>query len=140
MISSTQAFANAAAAADRIKNVHLKELLDDEERNKSMFVAPSDLKGLTLDYSRERLNEASRKALFDLAKEAHLDQKIEDMFNGVKINTTEKRAVLHTALRDPRDAKVTVDGKNVVEDVWRVLDQIKTYSEKVRSGEHRGVT
>lgn len=47
-----------------------------------MFVTPSDLKGVTLDYSRERLNDASRKALFDLAEEAHLDQKIEDMFNG----------------------------------------------------------
>ncbi|EER19472.1 glucose-6-phosphate isomerase, putative [Perkinsus marinus ATCC 50983] len=140
MISSTQAFANAAAAADKIKNVHLKELMADEERNKSMFVTPSDLKGVTLDYSRERLNDASRKALFDLAEEAHLDQKIEDMFNGVKINTTEKRAVLHTALRAPRGSKVMVDGKNVIEDVWRVLDQIKNYSDKIRSGEHRGVT
>ncbi|EER08996.1 glucose-6-phosphate isomerase, putative [Perkinsus marinus ATCC 50983] len=140
MISNTQAFANAASAADKIKNVHLKELLNDEERNKSMLVTPLDLKGVTLDYSRERLNEASVKALFDLAKEAHLDEKIEDMFNGKAINTTEKRAVLHTALRAPRGGKVVVDGNNVIEDVWRVLDQIKSYSDKIRSGAYRGVT
>ena len=78
--------------------------------------------------------------LLKLAKKAGLREKIDAMFNGDHINTTEDRAVLHTALRSPRKATVMVEDQNVVKDVWKVLDRISDFSEKVRSGEWTGIT
>ena len=78
--------------------------------------------------------------LLKLAERAGLREKIDSMFNGDHINTTEDRAVLHTALRSPRKATIMVEGQNVVKDVWEVLDRISDFSEKVRSGEWTGIT
>jgi len=80
------------------------------------------------------------KHLIDLANAAGLRQKIDAMFNGEHINATEDRAVLHVATRAMRDETIMVEGKNVVPDVWEVLDQIKEFSEKIRNGEWTGVT
>eukprot|EP00210_Caulerpa_lentillifera_P005321 g5084.t1 len=80
------------------------------------------------------------KLLLDLASKAQLKQKITAMFNGDFINATERRSVLHVATRARRDQEIIVDGKNVVPEVWKVLDKIKDFTEKVRNGEWRGVT
>ena len=96
--------------------------------------------GLFLDYSKNRVNDESLGLLVDLAKDCQLPAAIEAMFGGDKINATEDRAVLHTALRAPKDASVTVDGENVVPDVHEVLDRMAEFSERVRSGSWKGFT
>ncbi len=97
--------------------------------------------GLLLDYSKNRLTDETRKLLVQLANETNLSEWIGKMFSGEKINHTEKRAVLHTALRTPKNATaVEVDGKNVLPDVHTVLDQIETFCNKLHSGEWKGFT
>ena len=96
--------------------------------------------GLLLDYSKNRLNEQTMELLFQLTRERGLEQKRAAMFSGEKINTTENRAVLHTALRLPRDASLVVDGQDVVPEVHAVLSHIRDFSERVRSGQWSGGT
>jgi len=134
---------NLADAAKKMKSTHLKQLMQDDERNQSMFVKANDGKPATtmvLDYCRQKVDKETMQKLFQLAKEAGVEQKKKDMFGGVVINKTEMRPVLHVALRAARDADVKVDGKNVVPDVWKVLDSMKAFSDKVRSGEWKGHT
>jgi glucose-6-phosphate isomerase len=96
--------------------------------------------GMLLDYSRQLATVETIDKLHKLEEAAHLKEKINRMFNGEKINTTENRSVLHVALRAPRDAVINSDGKNVVPDVWQVLDKIRDFSERVRSGSWVGET
>jgi glucose-6-phosphate isomerase len=96
--------------------------------------------GLYLDYSKNRITDETLKLLLQLAEESGLRARIDAMFNGEKINITEKRAVLHVALRAPKDASILVDGKNVVPEVHAVLDRMSAFSERVRSGEWKGHT
>jgi len=96
--------------------------------------------GLLFDYSKNRINDATVKLLLQLARERQLEQKRDAMFAGEKINTTEHRAVLHTALRMPRDKTLLVDGQNVIPEVHAVLDHIKTFTDDVRSGKWTGGT
>jgi glucose-6-phosphate isomerase len=98
------------------------------------------LDGLLLDYSKNLITEKTRTLLLDLARQSNLNEWIERQFNGEKINTSEARAVLHTALRSPKDRSVLVDGKNVIPDVHRVLEHIRRYTEAVRSGAVKGHT
>ena len=94
--------------------------------------------GLLLDYSKNRINETTMQLLFQLARERGVERRRDAMFAGEKINTTEHRAVLHVALRMPRDAKLVVDGHDAVAEVHAVLDQIKAFTEHVRSGQWLG--
>ena len=95
--------------------------------------------GWFLDYSKNRVGEDTMKALFALARKSNLKEEIEKMFTGAKINATEGRAVLHTALRNlDKNAKVKVDGKDVLKDVRKVLDQMGDFSDKVRRGQWKG--
>jgi glucose-6-phosphate isomerase len=96
--------------------------------------------GLYLDMCRQRMTPTTLRLLLALAERARLKDKIAAMFNGEHINSTEDRAVLHTALRAPREDKIVVDGRDVVPDVWAVLDRIKDFSERVRKGEWKGET
>jgi glucose-6-phosphate isomerase len=96
--------------------------------------------GLYLDYSKNRITDPTLKMLLQLAKESGLRERIDAMFSGEKINTTENRAVLHVALRAPKGETILVDGKNVVPEVHAVLDQITEFSNRVRSGEWKGHT
>ncbi len=95
---------------------------------------------ILFDYSKNRINERTMGLLMDLARQSDLGQRIEAMFNGDKINTTEGRAVLHTALRNRSNTPVFVDGQDVMPEVNRVLEKIRKFSEAVRSGEWRGYT
>ncbi len=92
------------------------------------------------DYSKNLMDAETRKLLLSLAEECQLKTAIDRMFSGDKINETEKRAVLHTALRDFSDREILVDGKDIKPGIQRVLGQMKTFSEKVISGAHKGFT
>eukprot|EP00522_Entomoneis_paludosa_P014844 CAMPEP_0172451562 /NCGR_PEP_ID=MMETSP1065-20121228/9558_1 /TAXON_ID=265537 /ORGANISM="Amphiprora paludosa, Strain CCMP125" /LENGTH=803 /DNA_ID=CAMNT_0013203525 /DNA_START=218 /DNA_END=2629 /DNA_ORIENTATION=- len=125
--------------AEYMKTQHLRDLLTDEARCNSMY-ATAD--GIYLDYSRQRVTPDTMKFLYALAEKQDLEGQIKGMMRGDKINFTEKRAVLHTALRAEREeiGSVIVDGMDVIEEVHEVLDQIKEFTEGVRSGELRGYT
>jgi glucose-6-phosphate isomerase len=96
--------------------------------------------GLFLDYSKNRITGETLNLLIRLAEESGLRERIDAMFRGEKINVTEKRAVLHTALRVPRDASIVVDGENVVPKVHAVLDRMTDFANRLRTGEWRGHT
>jgi glucose-6-phosphate isomerase len=96
--------------------------------------------GIELDYSKNRITDQTLDLLFQLAKEAGLRERIDAMFSGSKINITENRAVLHTALRAPAGASVIVDGQNVVPQVHAVLRRLAEFSDRVRSGAWKGHT
>jgi glucose-6-phosphate isomerase len=122
----------------KVSKLHLRELFaKDPKRGERMTV---EAVGLFLDYSKNRITGETLKLLLKLANEAGMKQRIKAMFNGEKINLTENRAVLHVALRAPKDASILVDGKNVVPDVHAVLDRMSNFSERVRMGAWKGHT
>ena len=122
----------------KVSKLHLRQLFaEDPGRGERMA---AEAVGIYLDYSKNRVTQETLKRLFKLARKAGLRERIEAMFHGEKINLTEKRAVLHVALRAPKDASVLVDGKNVVPEVHAVLDRMADFSERVRSGAWRGHT
>jgi glucose-6-phosphate isomerase len=118
--------------------LHLKKLFDDNPRRGEEFTL--EAVGIYLDYSKNRITDKTLKLLLDLAKESGLRERIDAMFRGDKINVTENRAVLHVALRAPKNETILVDGKNVVPDVHAVLDKMTAFSNRVRSGEWKGHT
>mmetsp|Transcript_13175 Transcript_13175/g.14969 ORF Transcript_13175/g.14969 Transcript_13175/m.14969 type:complete len:837 (-) Transcript_13175:78-2588(-) len=120
-----------------IDQSHLRDLLQDEERSHNMF---AEHDGVYLDYSRQRATLKTMDLLQDLAKTQRLEGCIQDMVTGKKINFTEKRAVLHTALRADRFEEIYADNENVVDEVHQVLDQIKIFTEGVRNGDILGYT
>ena len=95
---------------------------------------------ILFDYSKNRITEQTKTLLIDLAKQAELDKKIKALFSGEKINTTEHRAVLHTALRNRSNKPIYVDGQDVMPDINRVLTKMRTFCASVRSGEWKGYT
>src|ERR671935_319844 len=99
-----------------------------------------ETEGIFLDYSKNRITDETLRLLLELAAERGVAERRDAMFAGEHINVTEDRAVLHVALRAPRDAVITVDGKNVVPEVHEVLDRMADFSERVRSGEWTGAT
>ncbi|HEY7274240.1 MAG TPA: glucose-6-phosphate isomerase [Actinoplanes sp.] len=124
--------------AEKFSTVHLRDLFDsDPRRGERMTAGVADL---YVDYSKNLVTDEVLAALFALAERARLRDRIAAMFAGSHINTTEDRAVLHTALRLPRDATLVVDGQDVVADVHEVLDRMGAFSDRVRSGEWKGAT
>jgi glucose-6-phosphate isomerase len=122
----------------KVSKLHLRELFaEDPERGERMSI---DAVGLYLDYSKNRVTDETLQLLLRLAEDAGLQSKIDAMFRGEKINLTENRAVLHTALRALRDASIVVDGENVVPKIHVVLDEMADFSDRVRSGEWKGFT
>ena len=99
-----------------------------------------EFNGFTLDYSRNLLDDTVLAQLAELADQQGLDEWREKMFSGATVNHTEKRAVLHTALRAPRDVAINVDGKDVMPDIWSVKDRVYAFADKVRSGLWLGAT
>jgi glucose-6-phosphate isomerase len=121
-----------------LSKLHLRQLFhDDPARGKRMAVEGV---GLYFDYSKNRVTDETLKLLLQLAEESGLRARIDAMFSGEKINITEKRAVLHVALRAPKGASIQVDGKNVVPEVHAVLDKMAAFSDRVRSGAWKGHT
>jgi len=127
-----------AAHHKTISKLHLRQLFaDDSDRGQGMAI---EAVGLYLDYSKNRVTGETLNLLLQLAEESGLRERIDAMFSGEKINITEKRAVLHVALRAPKDESILVDGKNVVPEVHAVLDRMADFSNRVRSGEWKGHT
>src|SRR5499427_384350 len=133
--SAWSALASHYASVSRL---HLRQLFaDDPARGTRMAI---DAVGLYLDYSKNRVTDETLKLLCRLADESGLRSRINEMFRGDKINLTEQRAVLHVALRAPRNASILVDGTNVVPQVHAVLDRMAEFSQRVRSGSWTGHT
>jgi glucose-6-phosphate isomerase len=122
----------------QIKTLHLRELFAQDPARGERFTA--EAVGLFLDYSKNRITEETMLLLVKLAEEMGLKQRIDAMFSGEKINITEKRAVLHTALRAPKGATILVDGQDVVPGVHEVLDKMAAFANRVRKGEWKGHT
>jgi glucose-6-phosphate isomerase len=122
----------------KIRGTHLRDLFAQDGKRGERLTA--EAAGIFLDYSKNRVTDETLKLLLRLAEECKLRDRIEAMFRGDKINVTENRAVLHTALRAPRDAVIEVDGKNVVPGVHEVLDRMADFANKVRSGSWTGYT
>lgn len=136
-ITDHPAWTSLRSHAGRIEPLHLRELLNDADRCAAMTAEHG---GILLDYARQNATVETIGLLRRLAEEAGLSGKIEAMFRGEHINATEDRAVLHTALRLPRDASLVVDGVDVAREVHGVLDRVAAFAEAVRSGSHRGAT
>jgi glucose-6-phosphate isomerase len=133
-----QAWKALQAHYKSMQAAHLRSMFaDDPQRGSRMSV---EAIGLFLDYSKNRITDETIRLLVQLAEESGLREGIEAMFRGEKINVTENRAVLHVALRAPREASIMVDGENVVPKVHAVLDRIAAFSQRVRSGEWKGHT
>ena len=122
----------------KIREVHLRSLFADDPKRGERFTAEAI--GIFLDYSKNRITDETLKLLVQLAEEVGLRDRIDAMFRGEKINITENRAVLHVALRAPRNASIVVDGQNVVPEVHKVLDHMGEFSNRIRSGEWKGHT
>ena len=139
LVSECSEWRRLAKHAEYIQTQHLRDMLQDEARCDSMYATHD---GVYLDYSRQQVTLETMKFLYELAEKQDLRGKIDAMVKGEKINFTEDRAVLHTALRAERELEgtVMVDGMDVIKEVHEVLDQIKVFTEGVRSGELRGYT
>jgi glucose-6-phosphate isomerase len=136
--SKRTAWSALASHYKKISKLHLRQLFnDDPKRGERMAI---EAIGLYLDYSKNRITDETLKLLLELAEQSDLRGRIDAMFSGEKINITEKRAVLHVALRAPREASILVDGKNVVPEVHSVLDKMADFSNRVRSGAWKGHT
>ncbi len=126
------------AHADQLRDVHLRSLFAGDPARGERFAA--EAAGLYLDYSKNRITDETIRLLTGLAEACGLRRRIDAMFSGEKINTTEDRAVLHVALRAPRGASIVVDGRNVVPDVHEVLDRMAAFANQVRDGRWLGHT
>ncbi len=133
-----QAWKDLGAHYKNIRDTHLRELFAKDPQRGEHFAA--EAVGLYLDYSKNRITDETLPLLIRLAEESGLQERIDAMFRGEKINITEKRAVLHVALRAPRDASIVVDGKNVVPEVHAVLDRMADFANQVRNGAWKGHT
>ena len=123
---------------DQIADTSLRELFAaDPDRGRRLTLTVGDL---YIDYSKHRVDDETLTLLVDLARAANLESRRDAMFAGEHINTSEDRAVLHTALRLPRDAKLSVDGQDVVADVHSVLDAMGDFTDRLRNGQWTGAT
>jgi glucose-6-phosphate isomerase len=137
-VADTPEWKALEAHAEQMRDVHLRDLFaDDPKRGQRYVVQVGDL---YVDYSKHRVTDETLALLVALADSQGVAARFKAMISGQKINTTEDRAVLHTALRAPKSAVVKVDGTNVVPEVHAVLDRMSSFSDKVRSGKWRGHT
>jgi glucose-6-phosphate isomerase len=122
----------------KIEGVHLRQLFSEDAGRGKRLTAEGA--GIYLDYSKNRITDETLTLLVELAVQLSLRERIDAMFSGEKINVSEGRAVLHVALRAPRDAVITVDGRNVVPEVHVVLDKMAGFANRVRGGDWKGHT
>jgi len=120
------------------KNLHLRDLKESQPNRKNNFSLK--FQDLEVDFSNNRFTENTLNLLLELARETHLDDAIAKYFSGDKINVTENRAVLHTALRDKTNQKIEVDNENIVPEISKTLQNIEIFTNKVLSGEWKGFT
>jgi glucose-6-phosphate isomerase len=138
MLAQLAAWKKLKAHFSEIRARSLRELFDADSERGERFTAEAS--GIYLDYSKNRITGQTIDLLVRLAEESGLRQRIDAMFRGDKINSTEGRAALHIALRMPRGTSVVVDGRNVVPDVHGVLDKMAEFCRRIRQGEWKGHT
>src|SRR5208283_5336137 len=134
----TPALGTLQAHYKKIKDIHLRQLFWEDSSRADRFTAEGA--GLYLDFSKNRITDETVRLLVQLARERGVAERRDAMFRGEKINVTEKRAVLHVALRAPKGASIVVDGVNVVPQVHAVLDKMADFSNRIRRGEWKGHT
>ena len=122
----------------KLKGVHLRQLFAEEPRRGERLAV--EAAGIYLDYSKNRITEQTLQLLIQLAQESRLQDRIDAMFRGERINVSENRAALHVALRAPRDAVIMHDGRNVVPEVHTVLDRMADFADRIRSDSWTGHT
>ena len=137
-LTARPAWKALAAHHKTLRGSHLRQMFADDPKRGERFTA--EAVGLFLDYSKNRITDETLKLLLQLAEESGLRERIDAMFRGEKINVSEKRAVLHVALRAPKGEKIVVDRQDVVPGVHAVLDKMSAFSDRVRSGEWKGHT
>jgi glucose-6-phosphate isomerase len=138
VLTERPAWKALAAHFQQVRNLHLRQLFaEDPERGERLT---AEAVGIYLDYSKNRVTDETLTLLLQLAEQSGLRARIDAMFRGEKINISENRAVLHIALRAPKEASIVVDGENVVPEVHAVLDRMAEFSDRVRSGAWRGHT
>jgi glucose-6-phosphate isomerase len=123
---------------EKTKDIHLRQLFATDSERGPRFTAEGA--NVYLDFSKNRITEETIRLLVQLARERSIEQRRDAMFRGEKINVTERRAVLHLALRAPKEASIVVDGENVVPQVHVVLDKMTDFSNRIRHGEWKGHT
>ncbi len=123
----------------KMKNVHMRDLFKDKDRFNKYSIRLDNI-GILFDYSKNIIDDKTKQLLLDLVTASDLKSWTEKIFSGVKINWTEKRAVLHSALRNMSDKPVYVDGKDVMVDIKKVLNKMKDFTEQLRSGKWKGAT
>jgi glucose-6-phosphate isomerase len=123
---------------EKIGGLHLRQLFAEDAKRGERLTAEGA--GVYLDYSKNRVTDETLQLLLQLAGQSGLRERIDAMFGGEKINVSEGRAVLHVALRAPRDAAIYVDGRNVVPEVHAVLDKMAGFADRVRGGDWKGHT
>jgi glucose-6-phosphate isomerase len=132
------AWSSLEAHHQAMKGLHLRQLFaEDPKRGERLAVEGA---GIYLDYSKNRITSETLRLLLQLAQESGLRERIDAMFRGDKINVSEKRAVLHVALRAPRAASIVLDGQNVVPEVHGVLDKMADFAGRLRGGSWKGHT
>ena len=137
-LTKSQTWKNLKKHYSKISKLHMRDMFEnDPDRFKKFSIKFRDI---LLDYSKNRITEDTMKLLFRLAKDAKLKSRINKMFEGDKINFTEKRAVLHTALRNRSNKPVLADGKNVMPEINSVLKHMREFSDSVRNGDWKGYT
>lgn len=137
-ISDTPAWKQLEKHVQELKKKHMRDMFAEDPQRFEKFSLEAS--GVFVDYSKNIITEDTMKLLFDLAREADVEAWREKMFSGEKINFTENRAVLHTALRNRSNSPILVDGQDVMPEVKRVLAQMKDFSERVRNGDWKGYT
>ena len=134
--TQTKAWKKIQDAYQELKQIDMKTLFFRDVDRKEKYTLMHN--GLKLDFSKNRIDDTTLASLSALAHEVDLKDGVDKMFSGDLINTTENRAVLHTALRNKSGNPVLVDGKNIMEDVDETLQKIKEFSNKIISGQHKG--
>jgi glucose-6-phosphate isomerase len=137
-LTQLSAWKALTAHYEKIHGQHLRDFFANDPDRGTRLTAEAE--GLYLDYSKHRITDETIGLLLKLAEESGLKARIDAMFSGEKINITEKRAVLHVALRAPKGEKIIVDGEDVVPAVHEVLDRMTAFSDRIRSGEWKGHT
>jgi glucose-6-phosphate isomerase len=138
LLTDTSAWRALQTHYEKIRDIHLRQLFGEDATRGDRFAI--EAAGIYLDFSKNRITDETVRLLVQLAKERSVAERRDAMFRGEKINVTERRAVLHVALRAPSGASIMVDGKNVVPEVHDVLDRMASFSQRVRDGSWKGHT
>ena len=137
-LTSRPAWKALEAHAQKMRDTHLRDLFAQDTKRGERLTA--EAAGIYLDYSKNRVTDETLKLLLAVANECALKARIDAMFKGDKINITEKRAVLHVALRASKGTRIVVDGEDVVPQVHEVLDRMASFANRIREGAWKGHT